>query len=238
MQHRPSPLYARLAESLLGDIGASRLRPGDKLPSEAELGRRHRVSRITVRQALALVRQRGLIERYPGLGTFVTSARAMTVWTISSTADYARNAAESDLAVLEWRRVMPPAEVDRFFGLSGERVYRLCAVRSDGGMPFYYVEVYVPVAVGRRLSRADLSRGTVIELLEEKLGITVASGTEEISAGVAHAGLARRLRIQPGAPVLILDVMLHGVAGRPLEYAKAWYRADRFRRRNQLARVP
>jgi hypothetical protein len=36
--------------------------------------------------------------------------------------------------------------------------------------------------------------------------------------------------------VLILEITYFGVDGRPLEYTQLWYRADRFPRRNQLAR--
>jgi GntR family transcriptional regulator len=233
---RPEPRYLRLAERLIEDIAGARLKPGDRLPTEAQLGARHHVSRITVRHALELVQRRGLIERIPGLGTFVTRNGSMSVWTISSTADYVRNAAESDLHTLDWRRVTPPPDVRRFFG-SGERLYRLRAVRRRATGPLYYVEVYVPLAIGRQLSTADLGRSTVLELLETKLGITVAGGTEEISAGLADPVLARRLRVRSGVPVLILDVMLHGADGRRLEYAKAWYRADQFRRRNRVDRM-
>jgi GntR family transcriptional regulator len=233
---RPEPRYLRLAERIVEDIAGARLKPGDRLPTEAQLCARHRVSRITVRHALELVRRRGLIERVPGVGTFVTRSSSMSVWTISSTADYARNAAESDLHTLDWRRVAPPPDVRRFFG-SGERLYRLRAVRRRSTGPLYYVEVYVPLAIGQQLSEADLGRATVLELLETKLGITVAGGTEEISAGLADHALARRLRVPHAVPVLILDVLLHGADGRPLEYAKAWYRADQFRRRNQVDRV-
>ena len=233
---RPAPLYLRLAGQLIDDIAGARLKPGDRLPTETELGARHRVSRITVRHALDLVRQRGLIERISGVGTFVARTGPMSVWTISSTADYARNAAESDLQTLDWRQVRPPPDVRRFFG-SSERLYRLRAVRRQPTGPLYYVEVYVPQSIGRQLSTTDLGRATVLELLETKLGITVAGGTEEISAALADRALARRLRVRPGAPVLILDVMIHGADGRRLEYAKAWYRADQFRRRNQIGRV-
>jgi GntR family transcriptional regulator len=233
---RPEPLYLRLAERIVRDIAAGRLKPGDRLPTEAQLGAEHKVSRITVRHALELVRRRGLIERVSGRGTFVARTGPVSVWTISSTADYVRNAAESDLQMLDWRRVTPPPDVLRFFG-SGERLYRLRAVRRRPAAPLYYVEVYVPVAIGRRLSPVDLGRATVLELLETKLGIAVAGGTEEISAGLADATLARRLGVRLGAPLLILDVMLHGPDGRRLEYAKAWYRADQFRRRNQVDRT-
>ncbi|WP_278923956.1 FadR/GntR family transcriptional regulator [Pseudophaeobacter profundi] len=47
------PLYSRVADSILSMIAEARLRPGDRLPSEAELGARAGVSRVVIRGALA-----------------------------------------------------------------------------------------------------------------------------------------------------------------------------------------
>ena len=60
-----------IAEELRSDIGAGRFRPGDRLPSEAELTRQHSVSRTVVREAIALLRSDGLVEARKGSGVFV-----------------------------------------------------------------------------------------------------------------------------------------------------------------------
>jgi GntR family transcriptional regulator len=230
------PLYLSLADSLVTKIAEGHLRPGDKLPAEHELARAYGVSRITVRQAMDLLSRRGLIERFPKRGSFVASPPSVSVWTINSTDDFSRLAAETDLQVIDWKAIEPPSQVARLLGVAGEKVYRLRGVRRRGGVPLYYVEVYTLPGIGRRLDRHDLGGATVIELIETKLGIPVGSGAEEISAGVADEALAKRLCVRPGAPVLILDVTFFGVDGRPLEYARACYRADQFKRRNQLTR--
>jgi GntR family transcriptional regulator len=67
----PLPLYQQLAEELRRAIEDGSLAPGQKLPSEPELSRRHRIGRPTVRQATELLVRRGLIERRRGAGTFV-----------------------------------------------------------------------------------------------------------------------------------------------------------------------
>jgi GntR family transcriptional regulator len=73
-------------------------------------------------------------------------------------------------------------------------------------------------------------------MIEDKLGLPVMRGEEEISVAAVGPALARRLHVLPGSPVLVLEITYFGVDGRPLEYTRLWYRADRFRRRNQLAR--
>lgn len=69
------PKYAQVADVLRADIAAGILSVGDMIPTEAELGSRHGVSRITVRSALQHLEVEGLISREQGKGTFVARPR-------------------------------------------------------------------------------------------------------------------------------------------------------------------
>lgn len=68
-----SALYRQVYEQLRSDIEQHRIAIGDRLPSEAELIETHRVSSITIKRALDLLRTDGFIVRRPRLGTFVVS---------------------------------------------------------------------------------------------------------------------------------------------------------------------
>ncbi len=70
-----TPLYMQLAELLRGRITSGALKPGDKLPSESELVERLEIGRLTVREALALLVNEGLLEKKHGKGTYVRAAR-------------------------------------------------------------------------------------------------------------------------------------------------------------------
>lgn len=65
-RHASTPAYRQLADALRREIVDGRLRPGDKLPTEASLQHVHSVGRATVREALRLLREEGLIDRVPG----------------------------------------------------------------------------------------------------------------------------------------------------------------------------
>ena len=67
----PHALHVRIAAELGAAIESGELAPGTRLPSESELTHRFGVSRGTVRQALANLRQRGLVEAVAGRGSFV-----------------------------------------------------------------------------------------------------------------------------------------------------------------------
>jgi GntR family transcriptional regulator len=234
---REPPLYRTLARRLLGEIARGRRRPGDRLPTEDELIEAFGVSRITVRQAFDLLRQRGLVERVAGRGSFVTRPPGAYVMTIHSIEDVLEAGSHSEVTVLEWKAVRPGPAVERRLRLSGQPAYVLRSVRRRAGAPLCYSETYTTLDIGRRIDPAALRGRTVLETIETTLGIPVGSAVEEISAGLTDRALSAHLEVPRGSPLVIVEMTFADVSDRPVEYFKTSYRADRFTRRNQLQRV-
>lgn len=69
-------VYVQLADFLEGEIGAGRLPVGARLSSEDEMVQIYSVSLSTIRRALAVLRERGLVRTVPVKGTFVTERPA------------------------------------------------------------------------------------------------------------------------------------------------------------------
>ena len=67
----PTPLYEQLAAVLRQMIKSGQLRPRDPVPSESQLQQEHGVSRGTIRRALEILRDEGLVVTIAGRGTFV-----------------------------------------------------------------------------------------------------------------------------------------------------------------------
>ena len=70
-----TPLYLQLAAILRGAIESGQIQPRQPVPSESYLMGEHGVSRGTVRHALEILRSEGLIQTFPGRGTFVADQR-------------------------------------------------------------------------------------------------------------------------------------------------------------------
>jgi len=66
-----TPLYLQLAAILRRAIESGQLQPRDPVPSETYLMQEHGLSRDTVRHALEVLRQEGLVKTFVGRGTFV-----------------------------------------------------------------------------------------------------------------------------------------------------------------------
>src|SRR5258705_13126306 len=71
----PMNLAERIVKELTGEIRRGALRPGDKLPTEAQVVERFGVSRTVVREALSRLQASGLVETRHGVGTFVSGRK-------------------------------------------------------------------------------------------------------------------------------------------------------------------
>ncbi|MEV0733411.1 winged helix-turn-helix domain-containing protein [Polymorphospora sp. NPDC050346] len=66
-----TPLYMRIVDDIHARIASGDLKPGDQLPSSAELQRQYKVSSTVVRSAMLTLRGEGLIEGHQGKGTYI-----------------------------------------------------------------------------------------------------------------------------------------------------------------------
>ncbi len=76
---RTSRLYEQIVQQVQESIHQGALKPGDQLPPERELAQQFGVSRTAVREAVKALREKGLVEAYPGRGTFVTDGTSYTI---------------------------------------------------------------------------------------------------------------------------------------------------------------
>jgi len=72
-------LYEQIVEQIEQRILKGELHVGDQLPPERDLGEQFGVSRTAVREAVKALRQKGLLETYPGRGTFITNGTSQAM---------------------------------------------------------------------------------------------------------------------------------------------------------------
>jgi GntR family transcriptional repressor for pyruvate dehydrogenase complex len=74
-----SRLYEQIVQQIEESILAGTLKPGDQLPAERDLAQQFGVSRTAVREAVKTLREKGLVEAYPGRGTFIRDGTAQAI---------------------------------------------------------------------------------------------------------------------------------------------------------------
>ena len=190
--------YRAIADELrervsAGDFGAGRL-----LPSESELSSSFRVSRVTVRKALELLRDEGLIDARQGFGWFVSTdpvrqplARLGTIE--EQLAELGRS---SERRVVSFGFVSAPPRVRQVLGAAS--VLEVRRLNLADGEPFARVTVWCPEDLGAGLSRSDVERSPFYELV----GVQIGSATQSIGAVAAGPEDAELLAVPVGSPML------------------------------------
>ncbi|MGH6626147.1 MAG: GntR family transcriptional regulator [Burkholderiaceae bacterium] len=227
----PLPLYAQLRDELRARILDGRLKPHDKLPSEHELTVQHGVSRITVRQALNDLQKEGLIVKLHGKGAFVSHPKAAQslnrLQGLSEALSLQGQTVSSKR--LSMKKLAAPAAVARQLQLEpASEVYQLMTLRYLDREPLSVNCSYLPLPLGEKLAKADLSSRDLIDVFEHEFGLKVEQAQLEISARRVGARDARWLKVEPGDPVLQVERVLCTDNAQPLQTETAIYRADVF----------
>jgi GntR family transcriptional regulator len=223
-------LAAELRERIaLGDYARS-----GALESEAELGRRYQISRVTVRRALEQLRDEGLVAARRGSGWYVMSGASFGQSLALGSFQHARSAVTEagvplTRKVIEYEYRQAPPDVARLL-LSPDRadVLRVRTVRFTGSHPLDVVTEWVPLPFAAPVSRADAEDPGVWETLRRH-GNTIALVRQSIAAAAASASVAPLLDVAAGTPVLLIRRLALLAEGRPMALSDHRYLGHRFR---------
>lgn len=224
------PLWSEVRRTLADDMAAGRYRPGEKLPSEAQLARRFGVNRHTVRRALAALREDGAIHVRQGAGATVTLTPV--TYRLGERTRFRQNlAAEGRTGSHRLIRLetLPaePGEARPLDLAPGDPVHLLEVVGDADGAPISFGRSRLPAVRLPSFSAAFREHGSVTAALAaEGIGDYQRLWTR-MSAERASALIARHLQIAPGAPVLRTVSLNVDADGHPIEYGQAWFSGDR-----------
>ncbi len=201
------PLYDRLANSLREDILAGVYPVGSRLPTEEELCQRFSVSRYTIREALRLLREDGLVVSRQGAGTLVTlpDASDSDIHQVMSVNDLLAFATDTRFAIEAVQMVKINKKLASRTGLpSGEEWLEVRGYRYAEGVdaPVCWAEYYINrdyAAVGRLLQR---HQGPIFPLIEDLFGRNITEVNQQISAALISAELAAGLKVKAGSAAL------------------------------------
>lgn len=204
--------YRAIADELRRRVDGGDLVAGALLPSESELSEAYDVSRVTVRKALELLRDEGLIDARQGFGWFVAAAPVrQSLGRLGTIEDQlAELGVGSERRVVGFRFVASPPRVRQVLGV--DSVLEVRRVNYADGQPFARVTVWCPDTLGARLSRADVEASPFYELVDLPLG----GATQTIGAAAAGPEDAELLAVPAGSPVLRCERITRDQADRPV----------------------
>lgn len=236
----PTPLYHQIYVLLRQQILAGVYGEEAQVPTEAELGAKFHVSRITAKRALDELAAEGLVVRQRGRGTRVSGPLPAPPVSANITGlleNLLMMGLKTDVEILDFGYVPAPPDVAQALHLPpGTEVQRAVRVRSHDGVPLTFTTSHVPAEIGRAYTRKDLASKPLLALLE-RAGCLIGSAEQTITATLADTMVAPQLGVRIGSPLLTMTRIVYDQNERPVEHIQIHYRPDRYNYRMKLTRV-
>jgi GntR family transcriptional regulator len=206
--------------------------PGWKLPSETSLAAEFRVSRSTMRRALANLAAQKAIMRKKGSGTYI-SDEPLDVQVKKLTGfmdDLMSYGLKTHAKILECRMIAAPAAIAERLALTpGDPMLQVSRARYVENVPLVVTDGYLPWAIGERVARESLEVISIIHLITKKFRIPIVEADQTVEAGLADPETAGHLNVPVGSPVLEVARVYYSSRRQPRYYSRSLYRADRYK---------
>ncbi len=227
------PAYSQLAGILRQSMAEGLLRPGDQLPSEAQLVERYGVSPMTVRRALNLLADQGVVVAEQGRGTFVKPvAMSAATFQLGQLEHLFRNAV---VQLLEAHIVTASERVARKLCIpEGKRTIYIRRLLWNEGQPAIYHREYLVYDPVRPIVEAELEVTALQQLFSGSSGSLLKYGDIRIEATLLDDEESRLLQVASPMAAFCFEHLFYDFDNRPVSWGWFIGRADRLRFTTQV----
>ncbi|MCF6095259.1 GntR family transcriptional regulator [Microaerobacter geothermalis] len=233
----PIPLYEQLKNKIIEQIDEGILKPGQQIPSERELCEKYNVSRITVRQAISLAVNEGILLRSHGRGTFVAGPKIQQGLTKISNFEQtlAQQGIVGSTDLLNTDVIPNDFYFSRLLNISiNEPIVNIELLGYGNELPLVYYTSYFSFNIGNKfinLAKEKVANHEPFSTLDlyGNLSELYPTHTEQtIEAIVSDDRLSELLKVEKGSPLLNISSIIYS-GNQPLEYKEAFYRGDKYK---------
>lgn len=201
-----TPLYREVERRLSEAIHLGEWKPGEAIPSETKLAERFGISMGTLRKAVDELVAKGVLVRQQGRGTFVSKhGKDRYLFAFFHIVRHDGHKEYPRVDLLEFSKVKASAEAVKIFDMpAGARMTRLINTLSLDGKCVIIDEIFLPESDFPNISKKLVQErhGTLYQLYQEELGVTVIRTEERLRAVKADAFKANLLGVRIGDPLL------------------------------------
>jgi GntR family transcriptional regulator len=223
LSHTPGQSrYGKLALALRDRIVQGEWTPGEVIPAESSLAQSYGVALGTIRQALALLVEDGVLQRRHGKGTFVTKgvdgASMMRFFRFRGVDDVSSEAPQS--RILSSRlRTATTQEANAFDVAKTAQVLQLERLRSIGNEPCLLETIVLPLPLFGKLvdSDTDAWDDLLYPMFQQRCGVVIQKTQDSLSFSQLSTTQAKRLKLAPMHPCVLVERHAFDMAGRCVE---------------------
>lgn len=223
-----TPLYKQIANQIKKQIHSDSLDKDDAIPSEQKLSESFNASRVTIRQAIKLLVDEGILYKVRGSGTYVKQPKIEhDIYRLQGFTEEMEslNHVPSN-QVLEFSMQVPKESIRERLNLKrDERVFFIRRLRSGDGEPMILEETYMPVTLFPDLSVEVMTRSKY-EYVEKK-GYKIKERKGEILPHIPSTELREILQIKDSS-CLAMNLCAYLEDGTIFEYTKLYFRSEKY----------
>lgn len=233
-----SSLYIQVKDSIIKRIQEKVWSPHSMIPTENELMVEFNVSRTTIRQAVSILVQEGILEKKQGKGTIVKPK--VFVGTLGKLKGFAEEALENGI-IPSSKLLLVKTSKDLNYEKSvlkvpkEEEIVVIERLRFANQTPIAIERSCWPYDIGKLLIDQDLNGATFYEILEEN-HIILKHAIEKITSINATLLEADLLGIRGGQALLEMERLSFGSENRLIEFTTTKFRSDKYQYNIELAR--
>lgn len=221
--------YIQLAMLFRRRIESGQWPVGSQIPTVDELADECGVARATIRQALDILHQEKLIERFRAKGTFVRAHPSEQLWCEVATdwSGLLRPRADATIEILsEEADVQVEPSINEKYGAVAPayRHYRRRHWRHE--KPFLLADVYLDERLSHRVTDEALRSKTALRLIHDVAGVDIADTRQILTIGTADVETADQLMMPINAPVAFVHRIAVDRNGIIVLIADGIYRGD------------
>jgi DNA-binding GntR family transcriptional regulator len=211
-----SSRYRDIATRLQKELRLGKVEVGNLLPTETALMEKYSASRQTVREALRILRDQGLIVRRAGLGSVVIASEPPVLFThsVTSLGEWLRYSNETYRDVVAYRDIIADRRLAALLKCEpGKHWFLIEAIRRSDQFtaPLGWTEIYVLRKFASVVKRSDHGRTPVHEQVAKMFGQVTEHAQMEIFVRGMPAVIARALGVKAGTPALTVVRRYYGL---------------------------
>jgi len=226
------PQYRDIANRLQADIVGHKWAVGAKLEPEKMLAARYQVSRFTIRQAMTILEEKGLISRKRRIGTVVTRTDMpdIMVQQLNSMNELLQYPQETHLEPVRSDTVEVDVALSRLLGcdIGSTWTQTQCIRQHPGHNAVCWCDVYVPAQYSEISTKIGKDSTPAFRLMERTYGLFATDISMDIFAGTLSGAKARALNVEPGTPALVIVRRYRDSEGKLFEVSVSEHPASRF----------
>ncbi len=235
-RENPIPMYLQVVNWITSMLQSSEYDVGSKLPSEGELSEKFQLNRNTIRHAISVMVQQGLLEKQKGVGTFVRRKKPLApVRQLAKMTSFiddfeldSRNSLDTESRIISQEKIVPSAEIAAALGIpAGEFAVKIERVRIADKTPFLYEIQYYSFKKFGSLLDMKIS-GSMYQMLVDKFGADLDHSIRTLQAVRPSKDIASKLMISRDIPCIFYKSRAFNAKGECLEVLHSYYRGDRY----------